>query len=137
MENQDSMIRKVLETAKTIAIVGLSPDEKKPSNVVARYLMDKGYTIIPVNPQYQEILGKTSYKSLFDIPLKVDIVDIFMRADTLLPVVKEAVKIQPKCIWLQLGIINHEAKKLAEEHGIAFVMDRCVKIEHARLKNEG
>jgi len=133
MKHDDSVIRKILETATVIAIVGLSPDEKKPSNIVARYLINAGYTIIPVNPQYEEILGKKSYPDLVSVPEKVDIVDIFMRAEKVLPVVEEAIKIKPACIWLQLGIINEEARNLAESHGIAFVMDRCVKIEHARL----
>ena len=125
--------KEMLEQSKVIAVVGLSPDEKKPSNVVAGYLIAHGYRVIPVNPGYENILGQKTYKTLTDIPEKIDIVDIFMRADRLLPVVEEAVRIKPKCIWLQLGIINEEARKLAEENGIAFFMDRCIKIEHNRL----
>ncbi|MCX5799495.1 MAG: CoA-binding protein, partial [Proteobacteria bacterium] len=111
----------------------LSPNEEKPSNVVARYLKKAGYTIIPMNPQYEEILGEKSYKTLSDIPESIDIVDIFMRSEKVLPVVEEAIKIKPKCIWLQLGIVNEEAQNLAQKHGIPFFMDVCIKQEHARL----
>jgi hypothetical protein len=114
-------------------MVGLSADEDKPSNVVARYLMDKGYRIIPVNPGQESILGQKSYKSLADIDEKVDIVDIFMKAEKVLPFVRDAITLRPSAIWLQLGIINEEARSLAEAGKIMFVMDKCVKQEHARL----
>ena len=133
MENHDGEEKKILEESKIIAIVGLSLNEEKPSNMVARYLKKAGYTIIPVNPQYEEILGEKSYKTLSDIPESIDIVDIFMRSEKVLPVVEEAIKIKPKCIWLQLGIVNEEAKSLAQKHGIPFFMDVCIKQEHARL----
>lgn len=125
-------IDELLKEARVIAMVGLSPDESKPSNRVAQYLTSKGYRVIPVNPGYDEILGEKSYKSLKDIPEKIDIVDVFMRADKLLPVAQEAVAIRPRAIWLQLGIVNEDARRLVEENGISFVQDRCVKIEHAR-----
>jgi uncharacterized protein len=130
---QDSMMKDLLHTARVIAIVGLSPDEEKPSNGVARYLKAKGYRIIPVNPVQDEILGERAYKSLRDIPEKVDIVDIFMRPEKVVPFVEEAITIGPKAIWLQLGIRNDEAKGLAEKAGIPFVQDHCVKQEHDRL----
>ncbi len=130
---QEMKEKEVLERSKVIAVVGLSPDVEKPSNIVAQYLIAHGYRVIPVNPGHDNILGQKTYKSLSDIPEKVDIVDIFMRADRLLPVVEEAVRLKPKCIWLQLGIINEEARKLAEENGITFFMDRCIKIEHGKL----
>lgn len=130
---QETKEKEILERSKVIAVVGLSPDAEKPGNAVAQYLIAHGYRVIPVNPDHENILGQKTYKTLSDIPEKVDIVDIFMRADVLLPVVEEAVRIKPKCIWLQLGIINEEAKRLAEENGIAFFMDRCIKIEHNRL----
>jgi len=133
MGKDDETIAAIVQGSQTIAVVGLSADETKASNGVARYLMTKGYTIIPVNPGEEEILGQKCYHSLLDIPVSVDIVDIFMRADKLLPVVREAVQIHPKCIWLQLGIINEEAEKLAREEGVFFVQDRCIKIEHRRL----
>ncbi len=129
----DEEKKQLLSKVKVIAIVGVSDDPNKPSNIVARYLKDAGYRIIPVNPRYNEVLGEMCYKSLSDIKEHIDIVDIFMRSEQLLPVVEEAVKIRPECIWLQLGIVNESAKRIAEENGIKFVMDRCIKIEHARL----
>ena len=131
--DRDTEIRELLQTSKVIAVVGLSADEDKPSNGVARYLMKKGFKIIPVNPGQDTILGEKSYKSLSDIPGPVDVVDIFMRSDKVLPFVEEAVRLKPKAIWLQLGITNDAAKDAAEKNGIMFVQDRCVKIEHRRL----
>jgi predicted CoA-binding protein len=117
-------IDELLKEARVIAMVGLSPDESKASNRVAHYLTSKGYRVIPVNPGYDEILGEKSYKSLKDIPEKIDIVDVFMRPDRLLPVAQEAVAIRPRAIWLQLGIVNEDARRLVEENGISFVQDR-------------
>ena len=133
MEPQDEMKKKLLESIRVIAMVGLSPNEEKPSNVVAKYLKNAGYRVIPVNPQNDEILGEKCYHTLSEIPEKIDVVDIFMRTDKVVPVVEEAVTLEPKCIWLQLGIVNEEAKKIAETHGIMFVMDACMKREHERL----
>jgi len=134
---QEAKEKEVLERSRVIAVVGLSPDVEKPSNIVAQYMIAHGYRVIPVNPGHENILGLKTYKALSDIMEKVDIVDIFMKAETLLPVVEEAVRIRPKCIWLQLGIINEEAKKLAEDNGITFFMDRCIKIEHSKLVAHG
>lgn len=117
-------IDELLKEARVIAMVGLSPDESKASNRVAQYLTSKGYRVIPVNPGYDEILGEKSYKALKDIPEKIDIVNVFMRADKLLPVAEEAVAIRPRAIWLQLGIVNEDARRLVEENGISFVQDR-------------
>jgi len=114
-------------------MVGLSPKTDKPSNRVANYLKEHGYRVIPVNPQHEEILGEKSYKSLSDIPDKVDVVDIFMRAENVVPVVEEAIKIKPKAIWLQLGIANDQAKAIAEKNGVDFLQNLCIKLEHARL----
>jgi predicted CoA-binding protein len=133
MELFDQTKKDLLESSKVIAMVGLSPKIDKPSNRVANYLKAHGYRVIPVNPQYEEILGEKSYKSLSDIPDKVDVVDIFMRAENVVPVVEEAIKIKPKAIWLQLGIVNDQAKAIAEKNGIDFVQDLCIKLEHARL----
>lgn len=129
----DEEERELIKDARIIAIVGLSPHESRASNVVARYLQGKGYRIIPVNPGQEEILGEKSYKALTDIPQDVDIVDIFMRAEKVVPIVEEAVRLGPKAIWLQLGIVNHEARQVAEKAGIPFVQDLCLKQEHARL----
>ena len=131
--NQDNAIKELLRTSRVIAMVGLSADEDKPSNVVARYLMDKGYKVIPVNPGQETILGQKSYKSLADIDEKVDIVDIFMKAEKVLPFVRDAITLRPSAIWLQLGIVNEEAKNVADAEKIMFVMDKCVKQEHTRL----
>ena len=131
--DRDKEIRELLRTSKVIAVVGLSADEDRPSNGVARYLMKQGFKIIPVNPGRDTILGEKSYKSLSDIPGPVDVVDIFMRSDKVLPFVEEAARLKPKAIWLQLGIKNDAAKEAAEKNGIMFVQDRCVKTEHQRL----
>ena len=133
MELSDQTKKDVFASSKIIAVVGLSPKADKPSNRVANYLKVHGYRIIPVNPQYEEILGEKSYKSLSDIPDKVDVVDIFMRAENVVPVVEEAIRIKPKAIWLQLGIVNDEAKAIAEKTGIDFVQNLCIKLEHERL----
>ena len=95
--------------------------------------VEDGYRVIPVNPQYDEILGEKSYKSLSDIPDYVDVVNIFMRTENVIPVVEEAVIRKPKAIWLQLGIVNDEAREIAKKNGIDFVQDLCIKVEHARL----
>ncbi len=134
--DQDTAVKGLLQSARVIAVVGLSGDESKPSNVVARYLKNKGFRIIPVNPGQERILGEKTYKSLSEIPEKVDVVDIFMKADRVVPIVEEALKLQPKAIWLQLGIRSDEAKRLADERGIMFVMDKCIKQEHSRLLPE-
>ena len=133
IEPQQIKEKEILETSRTVAIVGLSTNKEKASNVVANYLIAHGYRIIPVNPGYNELLGQKSYKSLSDIPDKIDIVDIFMRSEKVLPFVEEAIKLKPWAIWLQLGIINEEAKKLVEDKGITFFMNVCIKQEHEKL----
>ena len=133
MELSDEAKKELLSSSKNIAVVGLSPKTDKPSNRVAQYLIEHGYRVIPVNPQYEEILGSKSYKSLSDIPDKIDIVDIFMRAENVVPVVEEAIKLKPKAIWLQLDIVNDEAKAIAEKNSVDFVQNLCIKLEHARL----
>ncbi|MFH1429639.1 MAG: CoA-binding protein [Candidatus Margulisiibacteriota bacterium] len=129
-------IRQVLHDYKRIAIVGLSPNPERPSNMVGRYLIDKDYEIIPVNPGHEEILGLRCYKSLPDIPGPVDVVDIFRNPDTVIPVVEEAIKMGAKAIWFQIDVVNLEAGELAEENGLRVIMDRCIKIEHECLKME-
>jgi uncharacterized protein len=126
-------ISTILKNCRTIAVVGLSPKENRPSNQVARYLQDVGYRIIPVNPGQTEILGETCSASLLDIAEPVDVVDIFRRSEEVLPVVEQAVAIKAKAVWMQQGIINEEAARLARSHGLAVVMDRCMKIDHASL----
>jgi len=130
---EQEQIRELLKTARVIAVVGLSPDQEKPSNSVSRYMREKGYRIIPVNPAQEEIIGEKSYKSLSEIPEKIDIIDIFMRSEKVLPVVEEALKLKPKAIWLQLGIRNDEARRLVEQTDVGYVEDKCVKQEYTRL----
>jgi uncharacterized protein len=133
MDQKEADRKKLLEESKVVAIVGLSENEQKPSNAVARYLKGVGYRIIPVNLTREEILGERSYKKLSDIADTIDIVDIFMRSENVLPIVEEAVKLRPRAIWLQLGIANEDARRLAENAGIFFIQDRCMKQEHTRL----
>jgi len=132
MPNDDT-IRRIL-AMKTIAVVGLSPKEERPSNGVARYLIAQGYQVIPVNPGHDTILEQKSYPTLADIPVPVDVVDVFRRSELVPPVAQEAAAIGAKALWLQLGIGNDEAAALAEQKGMLFVQNRCIKIEHARFE---
>lgn len=126
-------LRRILATSKVIAIVGLSADWFRPSNFAAKYLIEHGYTVIPVNPRYDVVLGQRCYKSLRDIPAKVDIVDCFRKTEDIMPIAEDAIAIGAKVLWQQLGVRNVEAAKRAEAAGLEAVMDRCVKIEHGRL----
>jgi predicted CoA-binding protein len=130
---EDSDIKDILENAKTIAILGLSPKPERDSNRVARYLKDYGYRIIPVRPGQQEILGQSAYATLDDIKENVDIVNVFRNPEQILPHAHEAIRMQPKVFWMQLGIENQEAASLLIKAGIDVVMNRCIKIEHDRL----
>ena len=121
-----------LRAARTVAIVGLSKDPLRPSNFIGFYLKRHGYTIVPVNPRETEILGEKSYPSLKDIPFPVDVVDVFRRPDAVPDIAREAVAIKAKALWLQFGVINPEGARIAEEGGLAVIMDRCMKVEHAR-----
>ena len=125
-------IQRVLHTSKTIAIVGLSNNELRASYFVGYYLKRHGYTVIPVNPRETEILGEKSYPSLGDIPVPVDVVDVFRAPDALPGIAQEAVAIGAKALWCQFGVINEEGARIAEEGGLTVVMDLCLKIEHAR-----
>ena len=126
-------IRKILRESKTIAVVGLSPKPNRPSHQVARYLMEVCYTIIPVNPGQDTILGQTCYPNLRDIPTPVDMVDIFRRPEEVLPIVEDAIAINAKFIWMQEGIVNEEAAAKAEAAGLAVIMGRCTKTDHMNL----
>jgi uncharacterized protein len=125
-------IQRVLHNAKTIAIVGLSPNELRASYFVGYYLKRHGYEIIPVNPREKQILGENAYKSLVDVPLSVDIVNVFRAPDALPAIAEEAVKIRAGCIWCQFGVINEDGARIAEAGGVTVIMDRCLKVEHAR-----
>jgi len=126
-------IRNILTKNKVLAVVGLSANESRPSFFAAKYMQDHGYRVIPVNPRYEEILGERCYPDLESIPVPVDIVDVFQRPDRVMPTVQSAIDIKAKVLWLQLGVVNNEAVVLAEGAGLEVVMDRCVKIEYARL----
>jgi predicted CoA-binding protein len=125
-------IQRVLHTARTIAIVGLSGNELRASNFVGFYLKRHGYQVIPVNPREPEILGETSYPSLLDVPVPVDVVNVFRAPDALPEIAQQAVAIKAGALWCQFGVINAEGARIAEEGGLTVIMDRCVKIEHAR-----
>ena len=126
-------LRRILATAKVIAIVGLSAQWFRPSYFAAKYMLEHGYTVIPVNPNYKEILGQRCYKSLRDIPVAVDIVDCFRKTADIAPIAEDAIAIRAKVLWQQLGVKNVAAAHKAEAAGLEAVMDHCVKIEHARL----
>ena len=130
---QIEKIRRILNDSKTIAVVGLSPKPHRPSNQVACYLMEAGYTIIPVNPGHDSILGLPSYPNLRAIPAPVDMVDIFRRQEEVLPIVEDAISIGARFIWMQEGIVDREAAAKAEKAGLIVVMDRCTKIDHMYL----
>jgi predicted CoA-binding protein len=126
-------LRRVLEGNRVIAVVGLSPNWNRPSYFAAKYMQEHGYTIVPVNPGATEILGRKCYPDLASIPGKVDLVNVFRKAEDVMPIADEAIRIGAKCLWLQLGVINREAADKAAAAGLDVVMDRCVKIEYARL----
>ncbi|PWQ92151.1 CoA-binding protein [Leucothrix pacifica] len=128
--NEDAVIQQILKETKTIALVGISHKTHRASHQVAKFLLEKGYTVIPVNPKYDEVLGQTCYASLEDIPVAVDMVDCFRRSEDILPLAESAIKIGAKVLWMQLGVINEEAAALAEAAGLKVVMDRCPKIEY-------
>jgi len=126
-------LRRILKDNHTIAVVGLSADWYRPSYFAAKYMQEHGFRIIPVNPKYDEILGEKCYPNLKAIPEAVDIVDVFRKPDDCVPIAEDAVAIGAKVLWLQLGVVNEEAARVAMAGGLEVVMDRCVKIEYARL----
>lgn len=126
-------LRRILMQNRTIAVVGLSANWHRPSYFAAKYMLEHGYTVIPVNPAYKEVLGQACYPALRDVPQKVDMVDCFRRAEDIPAIADEAIGIGARVLWMQLGVINPEAARKAEAAGLEVVMDRCVKIEYARL----
>lgn len=120
-------------TMRSIAVVGMSPKPQRPSHYVALYLKENGYNIIPVNPGHSEIAGMKSYSNLLEIPSKVDIVDVFRRSEHVVPIVKEAIKINAKAVWLQDGVINEEAAQVATSKNLLFVMNDCMLRRHHQL----
>lgn len=132
-ELDDTQIAALLQSARSIAVVGLSPDPTRPSHGVARYLQGAGYRIIPVNPKCERVLGERCYPRLIDIAEPVDIVDCFRRSEEMPAIARDAVAIAAKLVWMQFGVISEEAARIAHDAGLAVVMDRCLKIDHARL----
>lgn len=126
-------LKRILESVTTVAVVGLSNKVHRPSYFVGKYLIDHGYTIIPVNPSVDQVLGQKSYATLADIPTSVDMVDCFRRSEQMTELAQAAVDIKARFLWMQLGVVNENAKTLAENAGLEVVMNRCTKIEHARL----
>jgi predicted CoA-binding protein len=127
-----SAIQRVIHTATNIAIVGLSNNELRASYFVGYYLKRHGYRVIPVNPRETEILGQTCYASLLDVPERVDVVNVFRAPDALPGIARDAATIGAGTLWCQFGVINEQGARIAEEAGLTVVMDRCLKIEHAR-----
>ena len=126
-------LRRILSENRVIAVVGLSADWFRPSYFAAKYMQEHGYHIVPVNPRYETILGERCHATLATIEVPVDIVDVFRKTEDVLPIARQAIAIGAKCLWQQIGVKNLEAAKLAADAGLDIVMDRCVKIEHARL----
>ena len=126
----------ILNRCHTVAIVGASRDPERPSNIVARYLSEHGYNIIPVNPEAETVLGKTSYPDLISVPEKIEVANIFRDPEEVKPIVLEAINIGVEVVWMQEGVINEEAAAMARDAGLLVVMNKCIRREHQRL-NEG
>ena len=126
----------ILNTCLTVAVVGVSPKAKRPSHIVATYLKEQGYTVIPVNPSEKEVIGETCYPDLASIPDPVEVVDIFRRPEEVPAIVEEAIKAGAKAVWMQEGVINEEAAVRAREAGLLVVMDRCMRKEHIKLREK-
>jgi predicted CoA-binding protein len=134
-EKMENLISKILGESKTIAVVGLLPKPYRASHDTARYLQQAGYRIIPVNPLETEILGERCYPDLLSVPDPVDVVDVFRRPEYLESIARESIAVGAKTLWMQQGIVNHSAAKLAEAAGLNVIMDRCMKVEHMILRH--
>jgi len=130
----DVDITGLLEQSSTIAVVGLSPKEQRDSNRVARYLIAQGYDVIPVNPGHEQLLGRPCYRRVSEIPVKIDIVDCFISPSRIPQVAEEAVAADAKALWMQIGVVHNEAAARAREAGLQVVMNKCIMVEHKRLK---
>ena len=126
-------IEKILQNSKRIAVVGLSPKTSRDSNKVARYLLEAGYDVIPINPGQQKILERTCYKTLEDIPFAIDMANLFINPTRVPPVVEQCIRIGVKTVWMQLGIVHNDAASKARAAGIEVVMNRCIKVEHQKM----
>jgi predicted CoA-binding protein len=134
----DATLLSILDEARTIAVVGLSSNPDRDSHGVSRYLQRRGYRVVPVNPKETEVLGETAYPSLLDVPadVAIDIVDVFRRAEATPPVAEQAVRAGANVLWLQEGIVNHEARRIAEDGGLTVVMGLCIRTTRERLERE-
>jgi predicted CoA-binding protein len=126
-------LRRILAQSRTLAVVGLSAHWYRPSFFAAKYMQDHGYRVIPVNPTYPEVLGERCYPSVAAVPERIDLVDCFRKSEEIVPIARDAVAKGARVLWMQLGIRNDEAARIACDAGLDVVMDRCVKIEHARI----
>lgn len=126
-------IEQILKNSKTIAVVGASPKPNRESGRIFQYLISVGYKVFPVNPLYEEVYGEKCYKNLSEIPDEIDIVNIFRKSEEIPPIVNEAINKKAKIIWMQLGIVNSEAEKIALDADLSVVMDKCIYIEHKKL----
>lgn len=126
-------IRTILKESRTIAVVGASDDPGRDSHSIMKFLLDRGYTVHPVNPKYAEVLGRTCYPNLGAVPEPIDIVDVFRRPEAVPEIVDEALQIRAKVLWLQFNVVHEEAAARAEANGLDVIMDRCIAVEHRRL----
>lgn len=133
MRDDISTLRRILKDNSTVAVVGLSANWYRPSFFAAKYLQEHGYRVIPINPNYPEVLGEKCYASLAEVPESIDVVDCFRRSEDMVPLAEQAVQIGAKVLWMQIGVVNQEAATIAERAGLDVVMNRCMKIEYARL----
>ena len=132
IENEKE-IASILKKSKTIAVIGASPKPWRDSGSIGQYLIHKGYEVFPVNPKYEEVLGKKCYPHLKSIPKKIDIVDIFRNPDEVEEIIDEAIAVKAKTVWMQLGVVNEKAAAKAEKAGLQVVMDHCIAVDHSRL----
>jgi predicted CoA-binding protein len=133
MITENDELRSLLSSAKTIAVVGASPKPWRDSGAITIFLIQKGYTVYPVNPRYQDIHGMKCYPDLRAVPGPIDIVDIFRNPEEVLPTIDEAIEVKAKAVWMQLGVVNTAAASKAESAGLKVVMDRCIAVEHRSL----
>jgi len=131
--NEDNEIRRILSSSRTVAVVGASDKPWRDSNDIMRYLMGRGYRVFAVNPNYKTVLDQTCYANLKDVPEPIDIVDVFRRSESVPAIVREAISVKAKTLWLQLGVVSEEGARLAEKHGMKVIVDRCIAVDHRRL----
>lgn len=135
-KSEDEIIREILQSARVVAVVGLSHKIWRPSNRVSGYMQSEGYRIIPVNPKEREVFGEKAYASLEDIPEKIDLVNVFRRSEFVPPLVEAAIRVGAKAFWMQEEVVHEEAAEQARAAGLLVVMDRCIMQEHIRWKRE-